>query len=266
MTFFNPPDTIKKQINMKSFLKPLFLVSLLLNLACSSDSNNDDNPNNLQNFTSSLCTNVTGPTAAYWDYAHGIPFPLSQIPTLSNPGQLFIHSQYPALGFTMPQGYSGFEDQAGLGVNMIRNDNQVVWRYVPNMVAVAQISIQDVVANEVNNLFAFYNFNGNFTVECSENRTQNLGTMIVNQSSRLLRFGNITALLFVQTYIDTTIGSTIASVSMSSGPTAEYNNLVMNVFLPIHWQLIYTDNGVLDSDLDGTPDSQDNFPFDPTKQ
>lgn len=266
MTFFNRPDTLKKQIIMKSFLKTLFVISFLLNMACSSDSNNNDNPNNLQNFTSSLCVNVTGPTAAYWDYAHGVPFPSTQIPTLANPGQQFIHSQYPALGFTMPQGYSGFEDQAGLGVNMIRNDNQVVWRYVPNMVALAQIPIQDVVANEVNQLFVFYNFNGDFEVVCSQNRTQNLGTMVVNQSSRLLRFGNITALLFVQTYMDPSLGSTIASVSMSSGPTAEYDNLVMNVFLPIHWQLLYIDNGVRDSDLDGTPDTQDNFPFDPTKQ
>jgi hypothetical protein len=241
------------------------LVVVLLLSACSSDSNKD-NTNPLANFTSQLCENVTGPTAAYWDNAHGLPIPLSQIPTLSNPGQQFIHSQYPGLGFTMPQGYTASEAQIGLGVNVLRNDNQVLWRYVPGLTSLSQVNILDIVASEVNQLFAFYGHTGNFTVDCEQNVTQPQGGFIVSTSTRLIRFGNITALVAINSYFETSLGSTFANVSISSGPTAEFDTLIMDTFLPIHWQLLIIDNGVRDSDLDGTPDTQDNFPFDPNRQ
>ena len=246
-----------------NYLKILFLVSLFV--SCSSDSN-DNNSNNLNNFNSALCNNVTGPTAAYWDNAHGLPIPLTRIPTIANPGQQFIHSQYPALGFTMPAGYSGFENQQGIGVNVLRNDNQVLWRYVPGLTALSQIDILDIVAAEVNQLFAFYGHTGNFTVDCETNATQPQGSFIISKSSRLIRFGNFTALVDINSYFETSLGSTFASVSVASGPTAEFDNLVMNTFLPIHWQLLIIDDSVRDSDLDGTPDNQDNFPFDPDRQ
>ena len=76
----------------------------------------------------------------------------------------------------------------------------------------------------------------------------------------------ITAQVIINSYFETSLGSTFASVSVASGPTAEFDNLVMDVFLPIHWQLLIIDDNVRDSDLDGTPDNQDNFPFDPQRQ
>ncbi|WP_282040769.1 hypothetical protein [Winogradskyella flava] len=250
---------------MKSFNYLKFLLAFLIVSACSSDSNNN-NRNQLANFTSQLCENVTGPTAGYWDNAHGLPLPLTQIPTIANPGQQFIHSQYPQLGFTLPNGYSGFENQQGIGVNVFRNDNQVVWRYVPGLTSLSQVNILDIVATEVNQLFAFYGHTGNFSVDCETNATQPQGSFIISKSSRLIRFGNFTGLVDINSYFDTSLGSTFASVSVASGPTAEFDNLVMNTFLPIHWQLLIIDNSVRDSDLDGTPDTQDNFPFDPQRQ
>ena len=245
-------------------LLALFILVTLL-FGCSSDSN-DNNTNNLNNFTSQLCNTVTGPKAAYWDNAHGLPLPLTQIPTLANPGQQFIHSQYPALGFTIPQGYTASEAQIGLGVNVLRNDNQVLWRYVPGLTALNQVNILDIVAAEVNQVFALYAHTGNFTVACETNVTQPQGSFIISKSSRLIEFGNFTVLVDVNSYFETSLGSTFASVSVASGPTAEFDNLVMNTFLPIHWQLLIIDNSVRDSDLDGTPDTQDNFPFDPQRQ
>ncbi|MFK7833073.1 MAG: hypothetical protein AB8B52_07345 [Winogradskyella sp.] len=249
-------------------MKPCHLLKISLLFICfnSCSKNSTSDPNNLRNFNSELCLNISGPTAAYWDNAHGLPLPLTSIPTLSNPGQQFIHSQYPALGFIMPQGYSASEAQTGLGVNVFRNDNQVVWRYVPGLTAFNQINILDIVAAEVNQLFAFYGHTGNFTVDCEQNTTQPLGNFISSTSTRLIRFGNFTALVAINSFFDTSLGSTFASVSVASGPTAEYDNLVMNDFLPIHWQLLIIDNSVRDSDLDGTPDNQDNFPFDPNRQ
>ena len=249
---------------MKAINYVKFVILILLINSCSKDSN--DNPNNLNNFVSTICDNATGPTGAYWDNAHGLAIPLTQIPTLANPGQQFIHSQYPALGFTMPQGYTAQETPIGLGVNVIRNDGNVRWRYVPGLTAFSQIEILDIVAAEVNAMFAFHGNQGNFTVVCQENSTQVQGSFIISTSTRLLRFGNTTGLVAINSFFDTTLGSTFASVSTASGPTAEYDSLVMNDFLPIHWQLLIIDDSVRDSDLDGTPDNQDNFPFDPQRQ
>lgn len=47
-------------------------------------------------------------------------------------------------------------------------------------------------------------------------------------------------------------------------PTAELDRLAFDVFLPIHFQL-FVGKSVDDSDLDGVPDDQDNFPSDPTR-
>ncbi len=241
-----------------------YLLTILL-FSCSSDSDNNNN-NTLNGFTTELCTNVAGPTAAYYANAHGLPIPLTQIPTIANPGQQFIHSQYPALGFTIPQGYTATENPLGIGANVLRNDNQVLWRYVPGLTALSQIPILDIVAGEVNQLFAFYGHTGNFNVVCEQNLTQPQGNFIASLSTRILQFGNITALVAVNSYFEPSLGSTFASVTVASGPSNEFDNLVMNVFLPIHWQLLIIDNSVRDSDLDGTPDTQDNFPFDPTRQ
>lgn len=250
-------------MKLKNLLQLAF--ALLVISGCSSDDSNNGN-NNLNNFTTNLCTNVSGPTAAYYANGHGVALPLSQIPTIANPGQQFIHNQYPQLGFTVPQGYTASETQIGLGVDVVRNDGQVVWRYVPGLSSLSQVNILDIVAAEVNQIFAHYNHNGNFTVDCEQNFGQQQGSFIINTSSRLIRFGNITAQVIINSYFETSLGSTFASVSVASGPTAEFDNLVMDVFLPIHWQLLIIDDNVRDSDLDGTPDNQDNFPFDPQRQ
>ena len=246
--------------------KPLFTSFFVILLwACSSDSD-ENNTNNINDFSTDLCSNVVGPTAAYYANAHGLAIPLTQIPTLSNPGQQFIHSQYPALGFTIPQGYNAFENQIGIGANVVRSDNQVVWRYVPGLTALNQIPVLNTVASEVNQLFAFYGHTGDFNVVCEQNLSQPQGNFMASLSTRIIRFGNITALVAVNSYFEPSLGSTFASVTVASGPTGEFDNLIMNVFLPIHWQLLIIDNSVRDSDLDGTPDTQDNFPFDPNRQ
>lgn len=153
-----------KQVTILSFLLSILVVS------CSKDDNNNTNQaNNFQNFNSQICNTVTGPTALYWDYAHGLPVPLTQIPTISNPGAQFIHSQYPGLGFTMPQGYTATEvliqQTATLGVNVVRDDNNVVWRYVPTSTFQGNVDVNDILAFEINTMFSILGFNG--TPRCS---------------------------------------------------------------------------------------------------
>ena len=257
-----------KQNHMKLF-KALILIALLPLLnSCSKDDNNDNNQ--IQNFQSSICNNISGAQAVYWDYSHGLAVPLTQIPAIVNPGGYFIHGQYPALGFQMPAGFTGQEvyipQTQTIGVNVIRNDNNVVWRYVPSSTFAGQVGINDILASEINSMFAFYGFNGTPEVVCTTTSQQNMGVFNVFFGARLLRFGNMTALVWARNMFDTTLNATFTAVSVSVAPTAEFDNHVVNTFMPISFQLLVIDDAVRDSDLDGTPDNQDNFPFDPTRQ
>lgn len=249
-------------------LKIISILSLII-VSCSKE-DADNNTMQSQNFRSAICNNVVGAEAVYWDYAHGLLTGLSQIPTISNPGTQFIHSQYPALGFQMPAGFTGVEisvpQTQTIGVNIIRNDNDVVWRYIPSTTIQGQVGINDVLASEINGMFSFYGFTGTPQVLCTTTQQENLSVFTVFFGARLMRFGEHTALVWARNMYDATLNMTFTSISLSVARTAEFNIQVMETFMPISFQLLYIDNNVRDSDLDGTPDNQDNFPFDPTRQ
>lgn len=261
------------------------ILSLTLIFSCSkSDESTNGNNSDILNNYETECQNgngpniIMGPKAAYWDNAKGISLPLTQPPLLANQVGYYIHNSFPALGFPLPQGYSGFDAldeeipgaQGTIGVNVVRdNDNAAVWRYVPTYSIVGNFSITNAVANEVNLMFGFYQFNDvNFEVLCSETVPVNLGGGITRIfSARLIRFGNFTGQVYViATIVDGLPGSTFVSSSVSAGPTNEYDSLVANIFIPLNYQLLVNDNGLLDSDLDGVPDVDDAAPNNPNIQ
>jgi hypothetical protein len=253
------------------------IIASLLSIAfiCTS-CNRDETPETPQqqepfaDFNSEICDRATGIPALYWDYSNARPVPLTEIPTIANPGELFIHSAYPQLGFTLPAGYSATEissaNPPAVGVNVIRDDNQVLWQYAPLISLQGQIPINDIVGSQVNAMFSFHNFNGNFDVICTATRTMEQSGLQFTFGARLIEFGNFTGLVWVNTVYVASINSMQVSVSISSAPTAEFSDEVFRTFLPISFQLLVIDDGVRDSDLDGTPDNQDNFPFDPDRQ
>ncbi|MFV0565155.1 MAG: hypothetical protein ACK5NB_04885 [Flavobacteriaceae bacterium] len=248
-------------------LKPyLFTVFLMLLNSCSSDS--DNNADRIAKATSMFCNDITGANAIYWDYANGVAPPFSRVPVLQNPGQQFLHP-HPSLGFVVPQGYTASADQrsGAIGANVIRNDNAAVWRYAPLATFPGNFSVNDILASEINGMFNFYGFNDNFNVLCSETRTVNQGNIVTVFNARLIQFGNFTGLVWVNVTAVQGLSTLSVAASVSSGPTAEYNNLVMDVFFPLSYQLLVNDRGSLsDRDNDGTPDVYDNFPDDPTRQ
>ncbi|MFD1615551.1 hypothetical protein [Gelatiniphilus marinus] len=264
---------------MKSTKLYSILLIILIVLSCSSD-NNESNENNLANYTPRInCTSntVVGPTAAYWDYGNSVPPPLTQVPIIANPGSQFIHSQHPYLGLTIPQGYTASEDTdqftAPLGVNIIRNGNKsnaAVWRYVPLSSYPLNFSVDDIIAREINDkMFKFYGTNGNnFEVLCKNTPppiSENGLTRVF--SSRLIRFGNLTGLVWVSVTAVQGLPTLSVASSISVGPTNEYDNLVMDVFLPLSFQLLVSDRGTLpDRDNDGTPDIFDKEPDNPDVQ
>lgn len=243
---------------------------LHLILSCSSNDDSNNNSDLFSNYVTQCndgTTTITGGKAAYWDFANAKPIGLTQIPLIQNPGQQFIHSLQPLLGFTIPQGFTAFEltnpQTQTIGVDVFRNDNAVFFRWIPSSSVIGQqIPSQNFIANEINNLFAFYNFNGTPEVVCSEFKQQVFSTIPMEFNARLLRFnGRIAQVWIITTYA---AGSTYITTSITTAPEAEYDAQVANTFLPINYQL-YVDNngGIVDNDMDGFDilrDPDDNDP------
>lgn len=243
---------------------------LLLISSCSSDSDSDPGRELTEANPQGICQNISGLTGIYWEFAHSIPAPLSRVPIIENPGGQFVHSLHPLLGFTYPQGFSAFEvtnAQTGtLGVNLVRNDNNVVFRWIPNTQANGQVSATAIIANEINGIFSHYGFNGTPEVLCTTSGNSSFEGIPSQFTARLLRFNGITAQVWVRsTFL---AGGTFSAISVTSAPTNEYETQVANTFLPINFQLFVGRDGTFeDKDNDGVPaneDPDDNDPDVPT--
>lgn len=251
--------------NITPFL-PLILI-LLFGSACNRDGIDP-------RATSNICTNVTGPEAVYWDVRNGIPrgdLP-GGVPTIKNPGGTFGHPGFPLLGFQYPVGWTPetLTDPTGttVGVNLIRNDNAAIYRYVSYQ-AQGFVAIDDVRAFEINTMLDFFGNPGAVQVECRNDTTDNsLGNIVRAASTRFIRAGTLSAMVNVNlTYVDG-LPTTFIAVQITAGPTAEHDALIVDTFLPIDWQmLIKPGDSALDKDRDGdgVNDVNDRFPDDPTK-
>lgn len=247
----------------------VYAIIVCLALSCSKR-DNPSSESQLANMTSQLCPNVRGVQALYWDLNNGVlrgDIP-GGVPTIKNPGGYYIHSGYPALGFQMPQGYQAFElsGSSTIGVNVLRNDNNVLWRYVTTTFF-GLTNADQVVQNEVNQMLANLG-NPQFTIVCSNGGTKQLAPgMQTTVATRLVRAGNFTALVVANVNASPDLGSSFVGIQMTMAPTAEYDAMVLETFLPIGYQLLFIDRAsVQDSDNDGVPDERDREPFNPNVQ
>ncbi|MGC1206056.1 MAG: hypothetical protein WA839_14375, partial [Flavobacteriaceae bacterium] len=84
-------------------------------------------------------------------------------------------------------------------------------------------------------------------------------------SARLIRFGNFIGQAYVvKTSLSGLQDISFLSGAIAAGPANEYDSLVGTIFLPLIYQLFPNpDSGLIDSDLDGTPDINDPEPNNP---
>ncbi len=255
--------------SLKLILATFFFLGIL---SCSKESEPTNPIDDAANATSQICNDVRGVEAIYWDIFNGVArgdIP-GGIPLLTNPGNQFIHSGYPALGFTMPVGYTahqiGGNSVHEIGVNVLRNDNLVLWRYA-NVSFFGITNAQEILQQEINTFVSALGSPGNVQVVCNNSSSQPQGSATITAATAMIRSGNSTAYFSANVYTSPNLGASFIGVQVAGGPTAEIENLILETFLPITWQLLYTGgNSLLDSDGDGEPDATDADPFDPNVQ
>jgi hypothetical protein len=219
---------------------------------------------------SEICPDVRGIEALYWDIMNGVPrgdIP-GGVPTLRTVGGTYGHPAAPLLGFNYPAGYRTQTDPTpnAIGVNVVRNDNQALWRY--SLIATfTQVHPRDVLTAEINSVLSFLGGNANqVQVVCvneGEPPPSSLAPGIrVRFSNAFIRFNGFSS---VTTASVTTTSSGLVSIAIqkTAAPTAQYETEIMESFLPINYQLLFTGGGDPDSDGDGVPDSRDRCPNTP---
>lgn len=244
-----------------------FAVFASLLLICTTGCGGDNSTNSLDRVQSQICNNVTGVEALFWDIMNGVPrgdIP-GGVPTIKNPGGTYIHPGVPLLGFTYPAGYTPQTDfiQNAIGVNVIRNDNQSIWRQT-QIAVLNPVRARDVLAAEINTLLNFFGGNANkIQVVCSNEGAspsdQLAPGFVVEFANRFIRFNGITAVITASvTFTSSGLNSIV--IQKMAAPTNQFESEIMNTYLPISWQLLFTGGGERDSDGDGVPDSRDLCP------
>lgn len=218
--------------------------------------------------TSSICPNATGGLGAYWDWLNGVFHPLTQIPTAGGFWIPYSHPGYPLLGFRYPPEWapSTLAAEQTIGVNLFRGDGAALWRYLGTWgdVSFGPRSPRD--------------FEINTTLQYLGVAPSQVSTLCVNEeqavlapgitaagSNIILQAGAFTIIVVSRTTSLEGLGGGQILVNTIFAPTQEFDALAFNVFLPIHFQL-FVGKSSNDSDGDGIPDDQDNFPSDPGRR
>ncbi len=245
---------------MKRYIFLLTLTGLLFS-GCKKD--------DVANATSQICSDIRGMDAIYWDLMNGIPrtdIPGGH-PTVDNIGGTYSHPSYPPLGFIYPSGWTPFTDNNAdwIGVNLVRNDNQAIWRYSALFTTTAYTT--DFVLNaEISTMRSFFGSSGTVTTLCSNGGSFPRAPGITTTGQSVyITFDGFSAVVQVQITTQTGLFGEQIIVAVTAAPTDDFEDEILNTFLPIDYQLLFTGGGELDSDGDGVPDDEDSFPFDPTK-
>ncbi|GAB5476372.1 MAG: hypothetical protein Mars2KO_44710 [Maribacter sp.] len=255
----------------KPNLKLFTILCITVLISCTKDDGPETNANDLQAVQAQFCNNFQGPAAAYWNMSNGVFLPLPEFPIIKNPGGRITNDQQPLLSLSYPVGYRGFQiidaQTATLGLDILRNDNAVFFRWVPVSTSFGLTDFDQIIAREINTMFAVlgYDPNNGFEAECRRSVNQPFEGLLVNFNARLLRFGNFTAIVWVRSILVPGLGSVNSAIQIAAAPTAEFDARTLDTFLPFNFQLhVRPDGGgFVDNDGDGSPahlDPDDNDP------
>jgi hypothetical protein len=219
--------------------------------------------------TSSICPGITGGLAAYWDWLNGVFHPLAQVPTAGGFWVPYQHPGYPLLGFRHPPDWTPntIAAEQTVGVNLLRNDSAALWREFGTWGNVTSDipTVRALRDQELGGWLQAINNTGQVTTLCVNEETAAVGAGVTASGSNIIVTANGFTLIVKATVtaLDGLGGGQILFNTIVAR-TEEMGPLAFDVFLPIHFQL-FVGSTTQDSDGDGIPDSQDNFPNDPTR-
>lgn len=224
--------------------------------------------------TSQLCANVTGLEAVYWDFSNGVPrgdLPSTAFTIPSDFTVNFAHPTILSFFFWHPATWTiedVIADNLGsYGANLVRNDNQAVWRHVTTNVS--NTSAATLLQSEVNTMLDFIG-NPDATAVCEFNGSEpNFAGGVTDVSSALIRAGDFTANVNVRVVsVPLGGGSSLsqAAIYLVLAPTTEYAQLVQDVFVPIITQFYLggtTEDTACSDNEDNDNDGKTDYPNDP---
>ncbi|MEO1436321.1 MAG: hypothetical protein AAFV80_12345 [Bacteroidota bacterium] len=223
--------------------------------------------------TPSSCLNSSGVEGLYWDISNGIPrgdIP-GGVPTIKNPGGTFFHPSQPILGFQYPAGWTPqtLSDpvNATIGVNLFRNDNQAIYRFV-SLTVPGILTVDDVFNFEKSSMEATFGL-GTTTEICSNGGSDNSFGVFISGRSALVEGNGFKSILNVNVTHVPGLNSSFINVQVTAAPSDQYETEVLDTFLPIGWQMLYRPSGdtfLSDRDGDGVIDIDDADPDDPNVQ
>ena len=236
--------------------------------------NNDDGDvdpfDQVDGRTSAQCPELSGMEALAWDYYNGEIVTDPVLPPPLPLGGTYSHTDFPLLGFTHPPGWTPFElrDFGVTGVNLIRDDDRAIWRYVSLVIDGAPTS-GEVIDFEVVALRDFFGLAGAGAVVCRQQFTGELspGTGIIgDQHNVLIRIEGQSLILNTRVTTVPDLPQRNVYVHLVSAPTTEWPDRLYDTFIAIDWQMLVGGSGdSSDRDGDGWLDQFDDFPDDPNR-
>ena len=224
---------------------------------------------------SNLCDDLSGLEAVYWDFINGsirtdLPSTAFTIPF--NIQGTYSNSISLLLGFTVPQGWNARDavDVSGfafpstvVGADLIRADNQAVWRYMLNAQITGGFTSASILDSEIN---AALSFMGNPTVsneQCGVNLQQAgfLGPESI--AIKVVRAGDFTIMARAHVTIVTGVSS-FYDAYVSVARTSENTTLINDIFIPMITQLYGggSDPAACEDGQDNDADGQVDYPAD----
>lgn len=253
------------------------LLPLLCLLACEGDSRPPatnglptPQPASPEARTSELCDDIVGLEALAWDVYAGLPVTDTILPPPVPNGPVFSHPDLPLLGFTHPTGWTPavIRGPSTVGVNLLRDDGQALYRYV-STVATQPVTAAQLVDAEVLSVRQNLGLDGAGAVVCGLQRTGEVspGTGIVSEVDHaLVRIEGLSILVAAQVVtVDPSLPPSLF-VRKLFAPTDEWPDRLYDTFLAIDWQLLVGSGADEDDrDGDGVWDVFDRFPDDPNR-
>lgn len=214
-------------------------------------------------FRSLSCPDVSGATAAYYDYMNGEIRPdyPDTVRLLPYAGLPYTHPQQPLYSFLYPSGWTPntLVDPASqlMGVNVLRNDGEALWRRL-NFTLAGSVGATSVAAFERDQMLSILGVAGPVQMVCERTSPDD------SFRSEVYVAGDYTANLSTQAYRMS--GVTVVFVQLAFSPSGQYASDVLNVFFPLSGQMT-PGGGSGDPECsdgeDNDGDGQTDYPDDP---